>query len=360
VLGFLALSSALPGQTAPAPDVLVLKDGEKLVGRVENSVGGSLKFRSDSFGSVTVEWNKVKELQTTRRFAVVPKNVTLRLPRDAGQIVTGTLSMNNQKLQISGTTQQIVAVSDVSHVIDEGDFHKAEENKDGLLHGWSGAVTGGAALVQATEDSRSFNAAVNLIQPVPAEDWLAPRYRTTVDFNAVYGKETQSGVPDVITSIEHFDAERDFYFNPRWFGFGQAALDHNFAQGLHLQQNYGGGAGWIAAKSAKQELDLKAGASYVRQDLAGIADINLAGATFAETFNRKLTHGMLINEDLSVVEPVNHPSDYTGQASLRFTMPVYKRLNLTAGTVDNFLNDPPPGFRKNSFQITTGVTYTLK
>ena len=41
-------------------------------------------------------------------------------------------------------------------------------------------------------------------------------------------------------------------------------------------------------------------------------------------------------------------------------MPFYKRLNLTAGTIDTFLNDPPPGFKKNSFQFSTGVTYTLK
>ena len=40
-------------------------------------------------------------------------------------------------------------------------------------------------------------------------------------------------------------------------------------------------------------------------------------------------------------------------------MPVYKRLSFTVGTIDTFLNDPPPGFKKNSFQFTTGVTYAL-
>ena len=40
-------------------------------------------------------------------------------------------------------------------------------------------------------------------------------------------------------------------------------------------------------------------------------------------------------------------------------MPVYKRLNGSAGFIDSFLNDPPPGFRKNSVQLTLGVTYVL-
>jgi hypothetical protein len=41
-------------------------------------------------------------------------------------------------------------------------------------------------------------------------------------------------------------------------------------------------------------------------------------------------------------------------------LPVYKRLSVSTGIIDNFLNDPPPGFRKNSFQFNLGFTYTLR
>ncbi len=40
-------------------------------------------------------------------------------------------------------------------------------------------------------------------------------------------------------------------------------------------------------------------------------------------------------------------------------MPMYKRLSLNLGALDMFLNDPPPGFKKNSFQFTMGLAYTL-
>jgi hypothetical protein len=39
---------------------------------------------------------------------------------------------------------------------------------------------------------------------------------------------------------------------------------------------------------------------------------------------------------------------------------VYKRLGFTLATLDDFLNDPAAGTKKNSFQFTAGVTYTLK
>jgi hypothetical protein len=41
-------------------------------------------------------------------------------------------------------------------------------------------------------------------------------------------------------------------------------------------------------------------------------------------------------------------------------MPVYKRLSLALSVLDTFLNDPPPGFKKNSFQFTAGASYSFR
>jgi hypothetical protein len=52
--------------------------------------------------------------------------------------------------------------------------------------------------------------------------------------------------------------------------------------------------------------------------------------------------------------------DYSAAFSTVLTLPVYKRLGASTGVIDSFLNDPPPGFRKNSFQFTLGATYSLR
>jgi len=41
-------------------------------------------------------------------------------------------------------------------------------------------------------------------------------------------------------------------------------------------------------------------------------------------------------------------------------VPVYKRFAFNMSVTDAFLNNPPATFKKNSFQLTTGLTYTLK
>jgi hypothetical protein len=45
---------------------------------------------------------------------------------------------------------------------------------------------------------------------------------------------------------------------------------------------------------------------------------------------------------------------------------VYKRLGFQIGTQDSYLNNPPPSVypapvnQRNSFQVTSGISYTLK
>jgi len=86
---------------------------------------------------------------------------------------------------------------------------------------------------------------------------------------------------------------------------------------------------------------------------------NLAGSIFAERYNRTLLHGILFTEQLSINPAWNNTQAYSAVGGAGLTLPVYKRLSVAVNTLDNFLNDPPPGFKKNSFQFTTGVTYTL-
>jgi len=40
-------------------------------------------------------------------------------------------------------------------------------------------------------------------------------------------------------------------------------------------------------------------------------------------------------------------------------LPVYKRLSFSLSTIDNFLNNPQIGYKKNSFQFITGFTLNL-
>lgn len=364
----IAMCFNLYGQAAatnpkPEPDVLIFTDGEKLIGQLESATGSSLVFKSDMAGEVTVDWSKIQELHTSQKFAAIPKDVKLRRSDDAMKVPQGTLSMTGQQLQITTGTQappQTMPVGNVSNVVNEAAFQGAFKRAS-FTEGWKGGATGGVSLTEATQKNQTFTAAVNLVRAVPAENWLNPRSRTILDFNEAYGKLTQPGSPAVKTSLFHADAEQDWYLSPRLFVFGQAIFDHSFSQGLDLQQTYGGGLGLIVFKRVNDELDFKASADYIDQQFqTSSLNRQLFGSIFGETYVRTFTHGILLNEQAGITPAWTDTSAYSAFASAALTFPVYHRLGFTLAALDNFLNDPPPGFKKNSFQFTAGVTYAFK
>jgi hypothetical protein len=360
----LLLSIRLYGQAAapgPPPDVLIFVNGDKLAGHIERATNASVVFKSDMAGELTVPWAKIQELRSSRKFAFVPKGVKLRRPEDAGQVPQGTLVMTGQQVQIGtgAAPPQTMPVADVGSILEEATFEKGLKPAS-FFAGWQGGATGGISLTDATQKNETYSAAVNLVRVVPAASWLDERSRTIVDFNEAYGKLTEAGSPSVKTSLYHLGVEESWFLSTRIFGFGQGLLDHNYSQGLSLQQTYGAGVGLVVIKKAHQELDFKASADYINQrfDMSSLNQ-SLIGSTFGETYVRTFAHGILLNEQGSYTPAWNDSKAYSAFGSAALTFPVYHRFGLTLGALDNFLNDPPPAFKKNSFQFTAGATYSL-
>jgi hypothetical protein len=347
---------------APPPDTIIFTNGDKLVGHLVSSTGTSVTFSSDAIGNITVDWSKIKELHTSGKFAVVEKGVQLGKHENPSKIPQGTLSVTDQNIQVTpaaGQPPQTIPVANSAFIVDQSSFNTAVMNIPGLLEYWKGTVTAGGSLVNATQSSYAFNGAIALVRAIPTESWLNPRNRTTFDFSTSYGEEMQPNTPTIRTSIYHLDAERDEYFTRSVYGFGELAYDHNFSQGLVLQQNYGGGVGWTALKDANQTLDLKGSITYIKQQFQGTTpSMNLIGSIFDEHYNRKFKR-VVLDQHLTATPAWNNTNAYSAAGSLMLTVPVYKQLGATTGVIETFLNDPPPGFKKNSLQATMGLTYTL-
>jgi hypothetical protein len=360
----LACIRPLSGQqkAKPAADTLEMKDGERLIGHVTRADGSSIVFKSDLVGEVTVKWSDVKELHSNQKLAVIPKGVKMRARQVAATAPQGTVSANAETISVRRDTGQTetVPVANMAHVVDATTFTHDVARSAGIFEDWNGTVTAGASLVEATQNSRNFTTGIALVRGIPPETWLEKQSRTELDFTSSYGTVTQPGTPALKTNIFHAGAQQDEYFSPSLFAFAQGMFDHNYSQGLNLQQTYSGGLGWTALSTSTTELDLKAGMSYESQEFATGPTQNLIGSIFSENYLRKFHRGWTLVEQLNVSPAWNNSSALLANGTVMFTMPLYKRFNFTTGVIDAFLNDPPPGFRKNSFQFTTGITYTLK
>jgi hypothetical protein len=382
VLFLLLPLAALRGMAADAPagtDVLVFNNGDQLTGKLVSSAADKVTFHSDMAGDLTVDWAKVKEIRTGQKFAVIEKGAKPSRKDPNTLVPQGTVTIADQSIQVhpdSGAAPAPIPIKNVDFLVEDGTYHSKVDHDPGFFHDWHGVGTFGATIVQATQDTYTFNGALTLVRAVPDVTWLAPRNRTTTDFSASYGKITDPSYIDPVlgfvpettvkTSIYHYDFERDEYVTNRFYYLGAMALDHNFSQSLQLQQIYGGGIGYTIIKDPKQTLDLKALIQYERQNFIDALpgeNQDLIGSTFSANYLRKLPKGMLFNQQVAYIPAWNNLHAYSVTELNTFSIPAYKRLSLTLGTLDSYLNNPAtalPPVKRNSFQFTAGVTYTFK
>jgi len=365
-----AVAAAQPA-SADASDVMVLGNGDTLHGNLVKEVDGKVTFHADGLGDLNVPWSDVKELHSSRRFAVLDKTVKLRGKKNAGQIPVGSIDVQDQTVTVrvenSGVSAKI-PVKNAAYIVDQATLNQQVYHQPSFLAGWNGAATAGATIVQATQNQYSETGSVGLARVVPGVEWLNPRNRTSLDFSGSFGKISQPGTPTVKTAIFHADAERDQYITARLFGLGQVAFDHNYAQNLALQAVYGGGLGYTVLKTPRKELDVKATIQYESQEFLAvppapaIARQNLIGSTFSANFLGawKL---FTVAQELAFVPAYNNPHAYSANETDTITFPAYKNLGFSVGTLDSYLNDPPmatPPLKRNSFQFTMGLTYAIK
>jgi hypothetical protein len=357
---YLAMAATLAAQ---APDTLTLSNGELLIGDLEHADASAVAFKSDSAGALTIPWTKIRELRAPHAFAVIRKGVGLRTPSSFAAVPRGALTVINQTMTVTAAAGAplTMPVGDILYVVDDTIFQTHIERNPGFFETWTGTMTAGASTILATQDNRTFTGSVDLVRTVPAQTWLATRNRTTVDFTGSYGAITQPATPSIKTDILHADVERDEYVTGRVYAFAQGTWDHNFSQGLDLQQAYGGGFGRTVRQTAVDQLDLTASVVYTRQAFQLAADNHdLVGSTFAQSYHRKWAGGASLIETVSVTPSWNVPSAYSAVGNLALNLPVYKVLGATFKILDNYLNDPPSGFQKNSFQFIAGATYTVQ
>ena len=355
-------------QAKPAPDVIVFTNGDQLTGTLERGVGDSVVFKSDVVGEITVSMDKVKELRSSGSFAVLKKGE--KITRTSK--VPGTITYADKAITVTqpGGSPQEIPTKDLAFMVDTATYTKEVINNPSFLSGWDGSITGGITLIRSTQTGSNYNAGINLIRAIPTVPFLPARTRTTFNLLETYGKLTQPVIPPTVpatpdsvakSNIFHADAEHDKYFSSRAYGLVGASFDHNYAQGLNFQQIYGLGLGATVIQTPVQQLDVKADVHYERQNFqAPAVSQNLIGSTFGEAYHRTLPAKIVFTETGSFIQSWNDFQAYSAVVGAGLQLPVYKRFGMNISALDNYLNNPPPFYKKNSFQFITGIVYTLR
>jgi hypothetical protein len=353
----------------PSPDVIIFTNGDQLTGTLERADGNSFVFKSDVVGEITVSADKIKELHAGGNFVALKNGEKItRTSKQPGPVTyaDNAITIADNK----SATPEVVPVKDLAHLIDNVTYNKEVLSNPGIWYGWNGSISGGVTLVESTQTGQTYNAAVSLIRQIPSVAFLPPRTRSTVNVLETYGKITQPLIPQTTpptpdtvakTNIFHADAEHDKYLTSKMYALVGASFDHNFAQGLNLQQIYGLGLGWTIIETPVQQFDVKADVHYERQNFQPpTPSTNLVGSSFTELYKRNLPAKIVFTETGTFIPAWNDFSAYSAIFGAGLQLPTYKRFSLNLNLLDNYLNNPAFGYKNNSLQFVTGILYTLK
>src|SRR5579863_9266496 len=102
-LAGICAAQAKPAVPNPAPDELVLANGDTLHGKFVSEISGKVTFHSDALGDVTLGWDKIKEMHVAGSFGVLDQQVKTRGKHRNRQIPVGTIDVQNQEVDVHTT-----------------------------------------------------------------------------------------------------------------------------------------------------------------------------------------------------------------------------------------------------------------
>jgi putative salt-induced outer membrane protein YdiY len=358
VLVFLLVALGTPA------DQVVLKNGDRLSGKIVTGDGKTLLLKSDFAGDVTIQWSAITDIESSGNI-----NITLK----DGTRLSGKITTQDGKFVVAGVaaapTPSIAAKEAIIAVRNDAEQHSFDVETERMAHPrfnyfWSGTLDTGLALTRGNSETANFTLAAKAIRETP-------RDKLTVYGDYIFANN--SSVPPSVTTANALDAglRGDLNIRPRVFVFALTDFQTNQLQHLDLRSVFGGGFGYHLIKTANTTFDIFGGITYDR-DSFGAYNVanpapppvlllipssvqNSAEVLVGEEYDAKLSKRTSVTERFSFYPNLSHTGDYRFQLDSTISTQMKKWLSWQATFSDRYISYPPVGLKANDLLLSTGL-----
>ena len=330
---------AVSALAAPRTDVVVLLNGDRLTGEVKELVQGKLEFKTDTAGTLYIEWDKVASLQSQQRLQVELGSGERHFGSAVAAADSGQLTLNDE----SHTTAVSLPLIEITQIypIDQGNR---------IITQLDGYLTAGYNYTKAN-NIQDFVFTGGLSTTQEKRQW---------SLDASTAVTTQDGANDT----QRFDiAGRMRRFLPRrWFWQSTLQFESNEELGLNLRTSAGGAYGTYLVQNHEHEWAAYLGANVTNEREVAVPnrqDIEaLIGTQYA--FFHYDTPERTIYADLDVLPSLTDSGRVRVGAKVRCRYEIVKDFFFELSMYGTYDSRPGENARSNSdYGTETSLGFTF-
>ncbi len=332
-------------------DQIVLKNGDRLTGKIVKKDGDKIIIQTEFAGLVTILWSAVEQV-------IADEVVNIEL--SDGQKLKGKVATKEEEkieveTQDAGTIE--IQKENIEVVRSEDEQAKFEAERDRLLNPgitdlWRGSADVGFSLTSGNSDTKALTLGAKAARETTGD-------KISVYANAFRASNSTSGTSVTTADAVWFGGRYDVNLSDKTFVFGTADFEYDKPQQLDFRAVFGGGFGYRWIRNEKTALDIFGGATYNKEYFSDGTRRNSAEVLIGEELKYRLTSSSNLEQRFVVYPNLSDPGRFRSilDASIVTSLNNWLGWHVTIG--NRFNSDPVMGAEKNDFTFTTGLRATF-
>jgi len=324
---------------ADKTDMVVMKNGDQLVGEIKRLEFGQLEFKAPYMASsVQLDWSKVMQLRSVRRFRVEFMD---------GTLLSGTILIKPN----AGADENFVMVDhDVTTThgfLEVVSFVPLERSIWSRFRG-SGDI---GLTVHPAQGQTQWNA--NAAVEFPAE-----HFRFASQFSSLFS--SQDGATDTIR--DSFGAAYYHFLSKKWFAVGMTQFLKDNQLNLDLRSTFSGGAGRFLLHSNRSGIAVFGGLALSNEKYFDTSSsdngTHTEALTGADFYTVRFASSRFFSK-LFVYYGINQWGRIRVDSETGISWEIWNDFYWKTSILENYDSRPPSGARRSDFTLTSsfGITF---
>jgi hypothetical protein len=313
-------------------DVVLMENGDRIVGEIKKMEFGVLYFKSDlAVDTLKLDWLKVVKLRSIARYEFETQYKDIYI----GTISKDDMPPGKLKINLDGGAVMQLGVTEIIAVHEMGRSFLARINLE---------LDAGASYTSAN-DRKTSTVNVSAL-------FRRPKYSGSVTFNSQFSSEP--GIEN--TERQELQLIGTRFLKRKWKAVGLGAFLHDNQQDLDLRTTAGGGIERVFYESNRTLFSMIGGLVYTNENYFDTdrSDRNNLEALVGLVLRTYRFRGSSLNTTILIFPSLSDPGRLRIDSIMYWKWDIGRDLYLKISLLDNYDSSPPPeGINHNSSISTT-------